>query len=79
MAKALSIKLKEEVFQETEEIIRKIPMSRNSYINQALEHFNKVKKRRLLAEKLRQESKLVSKESLAVLGELELLEDELPL
>jgi hypothetical protein len=77
MAKALSLKLKEDVFEEVEEITGKIKVPRNTYINKALEFYNKFNQRKLLKKQLLVESKLVSANSLKVLHELEQLEDDL--
>jgi hypothetical protein len=74
--KTLSLKLDDSVFQETEQVIGYIKKSRNRYINEALDHYNKLQKREILAAQLRRESKLVSKESLEVLNEFEKAEDE---
>lgn len=78
MSKTLSLKLKDEVFNETEDIIGKIHKPRNSYINEALSFYNKFIKRTLLKKRLKKESLMVSASSLKVLHELELLEDEIP-
>jgi len=77
MSKTLSLKLKDDVFAETENIIESIHKPRNAYINEALRFYNKFIKRRILKDRLRKESKLVSASSLEVLGELELIEDEI--
>lgn len=74
--KNLSLKLDDGIFQETEDILAKIPKSRNRYINDAIEFYNKLQNRRLLAAQLEKESKLVAEESLSVLAEFENLEDE---
>lgn len=74
--KNLSLKLEENIFQETEDILAKVQKNRNRYINEALEFYNKLQKRRLLAQQLEKESKIVSAESLSVLAEFERLENE---
>jgi len=50
--------------------------SRNRYINEALDHFNKVHQRKILADRLEMESKLVAKESADVMNEFEAFEDD---
>lgn len=75
--KMLSLKLKEDVFDEVENVVKKIHVSRNAYINEALAFYNKLNKRRLLRKKLTKESKAVQAVSLAVLQEMEMLEDGL--
>jgi predicted transcriptional regulator len=74
--KTLSLKLDDSVFTETEQLITHIKKSRNRYINEALDYYNKVQKRKLLASKLEMESKLVEDESLTVLHEFEKLDYE---
>jgi hypothetical protein len=74
--KTLSLKLDDSVFIETEQVINQIKKSRNRYINEALDYYNKVQKRKLLASKLEKESKIVEEESLTVLREFEMIEYE---
>jgi len=74
--KNLSLKLDDDIFQETEEIVSKVKKNRNRYINEALSFYNLLQKRRLLAKKLSKESKMVSANSLEVLAEFEKLNDE---
>lgn len=75
--KTLSLKLKEDIFNEVENLIKEIHMSRNAYLNEAVEFYNKVNKRKFLRNKLAQESKAVRANSLQVLHELEKLGDDL--
>lgn len=77
MSKLLSLKVKEEVFSETEDILSDIHMPRNAYINEALSFYNKFMKRKALGRRLRKESRIVSAGSMEALKELELLEDEI--
>lgn len=74
--KNLSLKLEDEIFQETEKIVSKIKKNRNRYINEAIEFYNKLHQRRLLSKQLSRESKMVSKDSLEVLAEFEKISDE---
>ena len=73
--KTLSLKLDDSIFQETEELLEKIQMPRNRYINEALDYYNRVQRKKLLAQLLASESKLVSNESMNVLNEFD-LQDE---
>ncbi len=73
--KVLSLKLREEIFIEVEKVIKKIHVSRNAYINQALFFYNQVNRRKLLKHQLHLESKAVRTSSLEVLREFERLED----
>ncbi len=74
--KNLSLKLEDDIFFETEKIITKVKKNRNRYINEAIEFYNRLHKRRLLSKQLIKESKLVSEDSLKVLAEFEKLNDE---
>jgi metal-responsive CopG/Arc/MetJ family transcriptional regulator len=74
--KNLSLKLDDDIFQETEKIVAKVKKNRNRYINEAIEFYNRLYKRRLLSKQLTKESKLVSQDSLKVLAEFEKLNDE---
>ncbi len=78
MSKTLSLKLKDEIFRDTEDIIGEIHKPRNAYINDAVDYYNKFIKRKILKGQLLEESLMVSASSMAVLQELELLEDETP-
>lgn len=73
----LSLKLQDGIFKETEIILAKLKKSRNAYINEALEYYNAVQKRRLLAIELEAEAKLAAESSQEVLKEMEQLEDEI--
>lgn len=77
MSKALSLKLKDEVFQEAEEILRKSRRPRNAYFNEAINLYNKLWKRRLLKKTLAKESALVAEDSMEVLEAFEHIEDEI--
>jgi len=69
--KSLSLKLKDTVFEETESIISRINKPRNRYINEAIEFYNLLQKRKLLSKQLEKESNLVREESMKVLAEFE--------
>ncbi len=77
MSKALSLKLKDEVFEEAEEILRKSRRPRNAYFNEAINLYNKLWKRKLLKKILADESALVAENSMEVLEVFEKLEDKL--
>ena len=74
--KTLSLKLDDSVYSDTEQVISHIKKSRNRYINEALDYYNKVQKRKFMASKLEKESKIVEGESLKVLHEFEKLDYE---
>jgi transposase-like protein len=78
MTKVLSLKLKDSVFKNTETVVKELNIPRNTYINNAIELFNRLNQRKTLRKKLADESRLVRDESLTVLEEMESLEDPLP-
>jgi predicted transcriptional regulator len=73
--KTLSLKLDDFVYQETEQLLEKIKKPRNRYINEALQYYNRIQKKKIIANQLETESKLVSDESLKVLAEFDNLEE----
>ena len=74
--KNLSLKMDDIIFNETEKITSKIRKNRNRYINEAVEFYNLLQKRKLISGQLQKESKLVQNESMKVLAEFEKLRDE---
>jgi len=74
--KNLSLKMDDSIFSETEKIVSKINKNRNRYINEAVEFYNLLQKKKILAKQLQKESKLVQEESMKVLAEFEKLKDE---
>ncbi len=77
MSKALSLKLKDEIFKDVEQIIHEIDIPRNTYINDAIDFYNKLNRRKKLKRQLAAESELVSQNSLEILDEFEKLKDEI--
>ncbi len=69
--KLISLKLDESIFGETEKILLKLKKPRNRYINEAIDYYNKMQKRKLLENKLQKESQLVKEDSLSVLKDFE--------
>ncbi len=74
--KTLSLKLDESIFKDTEEITEKLKLPRNRYINEAVRVYNQLNKRRLLKNQFREESEASAIDSLEILREMELLQDE---
>jgi len=74
--KALSLKLDDNIFNETEIVLTKVKKSRNRYINEAVDYYNRINKRKLIESKLIKESMLIRKESMEILAEFERLNDE---
>ena len=69
--KTVSLKIDDLIFSETENILSRIKIPRNRYINEAIDCYNRIQKRQILEEKLKSDSDLVKKESLSVLKDFE--------
>ena len=69
--KTVSLKIDDSIFEETDKILTKIKKSRNRYINDAIDYYNRVQKRALLEMKLKKESDLVQADSMDVLKDFE--------
>ncbi|KPQ11444.1 MAG: toxin-antitoxin system antidote component [Algoriphagus marincola HL-49] len=74
--KTLSLKLKESVFEETEDILKEKGIPRNRYINEALDFYNRYHKRKKLARQFAKASEMVADSSMEVNAEFDLLIDE---
>jgi hypothetical protein len=69
--KTVSLKIDDSIFSETEKILVRIKKTRNRYINDALDFYNRHQRRMILEKRLKTESDLVKNESLSVLNEFE--------
>ncbi|MFW6042940.1 MAG: hypothetical protein ACOCPW_01140 [Marinilabiliaceae bacterium] len=69
--KTVSLKIDDSVFGETEKILSRIKKPRNRYINEAIEYYNKVQRKKILENRLRKESELVKSDSMSVLKDFE--------
>jgi len=78
MSKNLSLKVQDEIFEETERVLKKVKRPRNAYINEAIHFYNKLIARRLLKNRLVRESNIVAADSMVVLEEFEKFEEDLP-
>lgn len=74
--KTISLKIDDSIFRETESIVALMKKSRNRYINEAIDYYNRVQSRKILEQKLHNESLLVKDNSMSVLKEFESLEYE---
>lgn len=75
--KTLSLKLDENIFEETEEILKEKKVARNRYINEALEFYNKFQKRKKLTAEFQKATGLAKESSLEIIAEFDaLIEDE---
>ncbi|MCB0645144.1 MAG: hypothetical protein KDC49_00680 [Saprospiraceae bacterium] len=73
--KTISLKIEDDIFQEAEKILSKQKISRNRYINMAIESFNAQERRKILSQQLKKESTMVKDDSMIVLQEFENLGD----
>ncbi|HZK65864.1 MAG TPA: hypothetical protein VFC34_17105 [Puia sp.] len=64
------------ILNDTEKIIGKMNKNRNRYINEVVEFYNLLQKRRIISRQLQKDSKIVKEESMKVLDEFEKLQDE---
>lgn len=69
--KTVSLKIDDSIFGETEKILARIKKSRNRYINEAIEYYNRHQRRLILEKRLKKESDLVKRDSMMVLKEFE--------
>lgn len=69
--KTVSLKIDDSIFCETENILSRIKIPRNRYINEALEYYNKLQHRQLLEKQLKSDSDLVKNDSIKILKDFE--------
>ncbi len=69
--KTVSLKIDDSIFSETEKILARIKKPRNRYINEALEHYNKLQRNAILEKKLKSESHIVQEDSMSILKDFE--------
>lgn len=69
--KTVSLKIDDPIFTETEQILSRIKKTRNRYINEAIDFYNRHQRRMILEKKLKLESGLIKKDSMRVLDEFE--------
>lgn len=69
--KTVSLKIDDSIFGETEKILSRVSISRNRYINEAIEYYNKIQKKQILEKKLKIESNLVKEDSMNILHDFE--------
>ena len=74
--KTISLKIDDSIFVETESIVSVMHKPRNRYINEAIDHYNKLQKRKMIENQLKAESLLVKGNSMSVLKEFEGIENE---
>ncbi len=69
--KTVSLKIDDSIFGETEKILSRMKKSRNRYINEAIDYYNRLQKRLIIEKRLKKESELVKGDSMSVLKEFE--------
>ena len=69
--KNVSLKIDDSIFGETEKILSRIKKSRNRYINEAIDYYNRLQRRSFLERRLKKESELVKEDSMTVLKDFE--------
>ena len=69
--KTVSLKIDDSIFGETENILSRIKIPRNRYINEALEYYNKLQRRQILEKRLKSDSDLVKNDSIKILTDFE--------
>lgn len=72
--KTVSLKIDDSIFGETEKIVANMQIPRNRYINEAIDYYNKIQRRKILEKQLKGESDLVRNDSLKVLHEFETID-----
>ena len=78
MSKVLTLKLRDEIFEAVEKVLKKEGIPRNRYINNAIDYYNKLNRRRILKTQYLTEAELVQDSSLEVLEEFEQFEENIP-
>ena len=78
MSKVLTLKLKDEIFEAVEKVLKKEGIPRNRYINNAIDYYNKLNRRRILKTQYLTEAKLGVESSLEMLEEFEQFEEKIP-
>ena len=69
--KPLSLRMDDVVFKETERITAMISKNRSRYINEAVEFYNLLQRRKLNSVQLQKESKMVREKSMKLLAQFE--------
>lgn len=75
--KSLSLKLEDNIFLETEKMLKNIKKSRNAYINEAVEFYNKHQRRLWLEKQFAFEAELAGQDSVEMARSLENLDPHL--
>lgn len=71
MSKAISLKIEDQIFDKTEELISGLKISRNKYINDSLENYNRMEEMEKVTALLVKASILVRDNSIEVMQDFE--------
>lgn len=71
MSKAISLKIEDQIFDKTEELISELKISRNKYINDAQESYNRMEEMEKVTALLVKASILVRDNSIEVMQDFE--------
>jgi hypothetical protein len=74
MSIAISARIQEPIFRETEDLLPSLNISRNTYVNKALEAANKYYKKQYILKKIKEESRKSQEDSHKILQEFEAIE-----
>lgn len=75
MAKALSLKMADDIFDDTEKVLKRIRMPRNAYINRAVAFYNTIHKRLLTKKRFQKDVALLRGETQGFLKSFDDLQD----
>ena len=75
--KAMSLKIREDIYQELEKTAKEIKMSRNAYINKAVYWFNQMNRKKKIRKMLQEASLKVRDQSLEFAREFDCLDSHL--
>lgn len=75
VSQLLSLKMDEEIFRETEGLLKKIHLPRNAYINRAVAFYNRCQKRLLTKKKIQKDVAFLKDDTRQFIESFELLED----
>lgn len=77
MSKALSLKMDEDIFKETEKIVHQMKLPRNAYINKAVASYNRLYKKYALKRQFAKEVELLRHDTRDFLDEFNHLDTEI--
>lgn len=73
--KTISLKIDDDIFGDTEQILAHINKPRNRYINEALDFYNSHNQRKYLESKLKSESELVGRSGMQIVNVFEQIDN----